>query len=527
MSGPTPGSADGYEYSSIKDLWDENNRKNIRMISVIFLLGLVTAAVLSAIPGSDFGLTGGSGNLKIYMAGAVLSILCLLAEYFFGGSAKGIPTALIYIESAVICLVPGYLGTISNKNANAVLFCVALMAVSVMINDSPGRVAVFDIGAVLLFLAASYRVKDHVHFTADTISVAVTLMVSVLLSRYMLRRSLRDHRNRLRIEKELRIDRFVERMIQYAGDSETPDVTINNMLRYIGHEMHAARAYVFEGDEGGRYDNTYEWCDLDVASKKDELQDLPYEGLLDVWFHEFRRAKNVIISDIEDYRDVSESMYDLLKSKGVKRLVSGPLVVDGRAIGFFGVDDPPAEKLEDISHIIEFAGFVLAVIVRMRDHARRITNVSHHDQLTGLQNRYALMDRAEGDRDPTDPVAVIMCDLNGLKAANDNHGHEAGDDLIRRAGKALSEVFGQENVYRVGGDEFLVYDNSITKKDLDREMERFDETMKAHDVSIAIGVVYRETSSEPIDELMKEADALMYEAKNEYYKRTGLDRRKV
>ena len=53
-------------------------------------------------------------------------------------------------------------------------------------------------------------------------------------------------------------------------------------------------------------------------------------------------------------------------------------------------------------------------------------------------------------------ISVIMCDLNGLKKVNDSYGHEAGDKYICDSAEVLTSCFGKENVYRIGGDEFMV-----------------------------------------------------------------------
>ena len=57
-------------------------------------------------------------------------------------------------------------------------------------------------------------------------------------------------------------------------------------------------------------------------------------------------------------------------------------------------------------------------------------------------------------------LAVVVCDLNGLKQCNDTGGHEAGDQLLRDAADLLIEHFGEYEIYRSGGDEDAGYDRS-------------------------------------------------------------------
>ena len=81
-----------------------------------------------------------------------------------------------------------------------------------------------------------------------------------------------------------------------------------------------------------------------------------------------------------------------------------------------------------------------------------------HDVLTKLYNRSFFVDELNRlERNGPSPVTVLVLDVNGLKAANDQSGHAAGDDLLRRAGEVLAKaVEGPCCVARIGGDEFAV-----------------------------------------------------------------------
>lgn len=57
----------------------------------------------------------------------------------------------------------------------------------------------------------------------------------------------------------------------------------------------------------------------------------------------------------------------------------------------------------------------------------------------------------------------MLIDLNGLKKVNDEYGHEAGDFLIQKVAKNISKVF-YGNIYRIGGDEFVVISTEIKEK---------------------------------------------------------------
>ena len=109
-------------------------------------------------------------------------------------------------------------------------------------------------------------------------------------------------------------------------------------------------------------------------------------------------------------------------------------------------------------------GSVLASAAAMRDDlhaaAQRASQVARTDPLTGLGNRLAwdeAMASAQEQVDRGATVNVLTLDLDGLKQINDEHGHDAGDDLLRRCADTIREHCGPDDVaVRLGGDEFAV-----------------------------------------------------------------------
>ena len=158
------------------------------------------------------------------------------------------------------------------------------------------------------------------------------------------------------------------------------------------------------------------------------------------------------------------------------------------------------------------------------------------DIMTGCMNRRVFSRDIENiKKDPTwGKLIYTVVDVNGLKDINDRLGHDEGDRLIIETARNLKTVFGDDgHVYRTGGDEFAVLMNS-TQEDVDKRLARFDEIMKErssesdYEVSASYGYASRTDDQEiSISELAKTADRNMYEAKNNYYKEKGIDRRKI
>ena len=119
---------------------------------------------------------------------------------------------------------------------------------------------------------------------------------------------------------------------------------------------------------------------------------------------------------------------------------------------------------------------------------------------------------------PNAPTGLVFLDINGLKKVNDNDGHLAGDNLIRRAANTLISVFTENDIFRVGGDEFVVILRDIEEKQILDYINKLHRKAKKNDVSFAVGYAMT-NKSEEIEKILKEADSNMYEDKRKFYKK--------
>ena len=202
-----------------------------------------------------------------------------------------------------------------------------------------------------------------------------------------------------------------------------------------------------------------------------------------------------------------------------------PLYWEKKIIGFYGVDNPPAESLDYVSDMLHIMGSFIVSSIRRRNLLRQLERMSYRDQLTQFGNRYAVDWFVEHEWNG-EQIGVVYCDITGLKKVNDEQGHEAGDRLIIRACECLAGVFKGYGLYRIGGDEFLVLCLGIEEKDLREHVEKLRMDMKEHQVTMSVGMILKEHGPKDIDLLLNESERLMYEDKDRYYKEHGLKRRR-
>ncbi len=168
----------------------------------------------------------------------------------------------------------------------------------------------------------------------------------------------------------------------------------------------------------------------------------------------------------------------------------------------------------------------------LKSQADRLASLSAMDELTGLANRRRFNQRLKQEwRRATrtgDPLTLVMMDVDHFKQYNDNYGHGAGDDCLRRVAQALDSVVQRsaDLVARYGGEEFAAILPATDAEDGLQVGERFRQTVDAlslehgysatsGNVTISVGVATRIPNllGEPTT-LLQEADRMLYAAKD-------------
>ncbi len=160
-----------------------------------------------------------------------------------------------------------------------------------------------------------------------------------------------------------------------------------------------------------------------------------------------------------------------------------------------------------------------------KEEALRLERLSFYDQLTGVLNRHALESSLINMLFPHKSIAVIAADINGLKETNDTSGHDAGDKLIIQVAGCLSSAFGAGNVFRSGGDEFLIIWQDHSDEECREMIDKVRKRMEEEGFSASLGYAYRPVYDSDFEEMKKQADKEMYADKERYYARTGKSRR--
>ncbi len=192
-----------------------------------------------------------------------------------------------------------------------------------------------------------------------------------------------------------------------------------------------------------------------------------------------------------------------------------------------------------ISPILDSQGRVIGAskiardITRAKEAEAEIQRLAFYDPLTGLPNRRLLQERLEqalrSARRGQQACAVLFIDLDNFKALNDTRGHDVGDLLLKDVGQRLRRcVRAEDTVARFGGDEFVVllempgtaallpvqHTEAVGHKIMAALAQPYELSGGVHHCTPSIGVAIPLSADATVDELLKQADVAMYQAKD-------------
>ena len=250
------------------------------------------------------------------------------------------------------------------------------------------------------------------------------------------------------------------------------------------------------------------------------------EGFFDItqtWDDTIGGSTCVIVKNQQD-REWLESVNPLwsksLRDAGVNSIVLYPLIYNENTLGYMWALNFNEESTVRIKETLELTTFFIASEIANYQLLQKLEKLSTMDMLTGAKNRNAMnnmiSDIIDGKIEVKYPYSVIFSDLNGLKRVNDESGHTEGDNLLKTTASTLAGVFFEGEVYRAGGDEFMILAFDMDEDTLASRIKRLESQTDKDNISLSVGT-YVVREGEDIRNAMRIADERMYNDKK-YYK---------
>lgn len=179
------------------------------------------------------------------------------------------------------------------------------------------------------------------------------------------------------IESVQHMETVINEGLRVALLEETPDQSLEVLIEHLGKALNGERIYIFEQNESGGDDNTYEWVAEGVEPEKENLQNVPGEVCAS-WYRKFSIGKHIVIGDVEEIRETDPLQYESLKEQNVHSLVVVPLYDGKKFIGFYGVDNPPVKLLEYASNMLQTAAYFIVSSLKRRNLFRELQKRSYN-----------------------------------------------------------------------------------------------------------------------------------------------------
>ena len=259
------------------------------------------------------------------------------------------------------------------------------------------------------------------------------------------------------------------------------------------------------------------------------------------YFKLIRKVDMLVVNRIAEDNRTHRAYQEYFKAMNICSILDMPIIVEGELLGIICHEKINEEKSWQLEEQ-DFAYSILNAISlsleikkrrqiekELKEQKEILHHNAHHDALTNLPNRVLFNDRLkqaikQAHRNH-DLIAVLFIDLDHFKGINDSMGHKIGDELLVEVAHRLKSSIRQtDTLARLGGDEFTVILDqvhhtddivAVTQNLLKLMQEPVAISGYSFYVSLSIGVAIYPEDGETVDELLKNADAAMYQAKDD------------
>ncbi len=209
------------------------------------------------------------------------------------------------------------------------------------------------------------------------------------------------------------------------------------------------------------------------------------------------------------------AFYNFLKEHKISEVSFATVIDKNNHTGILGVVNPKKSSTTRI--LLEDIVVCFSIAIYNKKHLNKTEIAATTDSLTGVSNRVAYKkDLLIIDEEKPQEFSCVYIDVNELHIRNNKYGHVAGDEMLLYITNTLKEVFYGHKIYRIGGDEFLIFAQNTSTDDIKRGVDMLTRQLETMDYYVSVGMSYR-TQCVNAEEMVREAELRMYEAKAQYY----------
>ena len=352
------------------------------------------------------------------------------------------------------------------------------------------------------------QVFEETHAISRNLLINFSIIILVLV--LYLNLTLKNERNRTKLNaKSSEIRRL---LLEINQDN-------NNLIESLKSikEFSSARSAFFVDTDG----EDYQYIKPALKDKLLTGDDKKYfEAELFKYAAELHNENNSTIDFMRIVPDnhleiTNPDFYEFLHKHDIEDISFAIITEQNNHVSILGAVNSMNESIA--RNLLEDVAICFSIAIYNKKHLNKTELAATTDSLTGALNRVAYKkDILVFDEEKPSEFACIYVDVNELHIRNNKYGHAAGDEMLIYIANTLKEVFFGHRIYRMGGDEFLVFTQGMNQDHIKQNIETFIEQLKPKGYNVAIGMSYRSQNTN-CEEIVREAEVRMYEAKAQYY----------
>ncbi len=302
-----------------------------------------------------------------------------------------------------------------------------------------------------------YKVSDSlIEFNGRLARIEIASDISDFIDLHEARRDERD------------INKIYRNLINLLNCRHIRFTTIlNTVLAQLLKLMHGKRIGVYSYTEE---DTQTTSCAQQTAKGTVEIVNFALRQNMDfvrTWEKRFKGRRDILVQDPQQAAAGFPNSAAFYRENGITSFYCHPLFFEGRRQGLLIIDNPDALALAKHREKLHNIAALLAGSLYRQKHQTSLEHILYHDARTGLYNRACFMKDLEQSCERRANLGIIIVDINGLKAINDDAGHAQGDDILKKTASVLTQLYGLEQCYCLGDDEFAVTFSNISARMFD------------------------------------------------------------
>ncbi len=253
---------------------------------------------------------------------------------------------------------------------------------------------------------------------------------------------------------------FLLNCIKLLHSNDSPDESITKILHTVCSFFDSTKGVLIRLVENeNKAIKSHEWEDKEHSVGISSLEEFEANNVKKI----IGKLKGKSVFTLEEVMGEFPGRKEyakILEERGVNSAVCAPILNTEEEIIGIGAFENPKKNLDKV-WILESLAIFVSDFLEKNNTVEYLKRLSFYDTLTEIKNRHSYREELKKiEESSLYSLGVAYIDINGLSKINEAKGTRYGDELIKKTARILAEVFG-ENVYRVGGDEFIVLEKDL------------------------------------------------------------------